>query len=532
MSIVNQPMTRIRIRAPQNDGECLILPAEFRSGPVVRDATLRNSLLADAWPTSSRAYEVRSQLDAWRAELLGIDKSLSDRVTKPRLIIGTGHQPHLYHAGVWVKNFLTDSWAKSLGAAAIHFVVDNDLCREQSIWAPSPAASEQKWRTSISFDDSYAHVPFEMRPIVSRSQFDSFGDRVTDHMGPLLGSAPIAKKLWRHTRQVPSQASIGDAVAFARRNYERELGLRIHEVSVSQLSQSLAFSGFFRSILRDAREFAEVHNLAIAEYRDVHGLRSKSHPAPDLEIDENEVELPFWIWTRDNPTRRRLFLRKTNRLTDHGAIDTPTSGETGAVAEHLGELQRDRVFIRPRALSLTLFVRLFLTDLFVHGIGGAKYDLVTDQIIRRFYGVPAPSFATATATFHIPLSETRVRWNEVASARHASREAGFHAESLLTHAANDRPEIDRWLSRKADLLRNHEPKAPGRSRKPWHDEMAKVNAKLNSFTADIRNELNQRALSIEGQWKRSQALHSREYSFCLAPEEHLVSQLRAWTHMD
>src|SRR5690606_18948393 len=47
-----------------------------------------------------------------------------------------------------------------------------------------------------------------------------------------------------------------------------------------------------------------------------------------------------------------------------------------------------------------------LGDIFVHGIGGAKYDEMTDQIIRRFFGVEPPSFLTMSATLHLPIAKS------------------------------------------------------------------------------------------------------------------------------
>ena len=51
--------------------------------------------------------------------------------------------------------------------------------------------------------------------------------------------------------------------------------------------------------------------------------------------------------------------------------------------------------LRPRALTLTLFARLCLGDFFIHGIGGGKYDEVTDAIIRDYFGVEPPAYPSA-----------------------------------------------------------------------------------------------------------------------------------------
>ena len=58
--------------------------------------------------------------------------------------------------------------------------------------------------------------------------------------------------------------------------------------------------------------------------------------------------------------------------------------------DQLAELAGRGIRIRTRALVTTLFARLLLGDLFLHGIGGAKYDQVTDAIIERFFGLKPP----------------------------------------------------------------------------------------------------------------------------------------------
>ena len=65
--------------------------------------------------------------------------------------------------------------------------------------------------------------------------------------------------------------------------------------------------------------------------------------------------------------------------------------------------------LSPRALTLTLFVRLLLADQFVHGIGGGRYDQVTDDIIRRHFKFDPPTFSVTTATLLYPGAAGRER---------------------------------------------------------------------------------------------------------------------------
>ena len=54
------------------------------------------------------------------------------------------------------------------------------------------------------------------------------------------------------------------------------------------------------------------------------------------------------------------------------------------------EVEEAGISLAPKAVTLTLFARVFLADLFLHGVGGARYDEVTDGIMRRMYGIEPP----------------------------------------------------------------------------------------------------------------------------------------------
>jgi hypothetical protein len=56
-----------------------------------------------------------------------------------------------------------------------------------------------------------------------------------------------------------------------------------------------------------------------------------------------------------------------------------------------------------------MFIRLLLADQFVHGIGGARYDQVTDKLIARHFGLAPPRFAVTTATMYFPEAAGRAR---------------------------------------------------------------------------------------------------------------------------
>ena len=72
-------------------------------------------------------------------------------------------------------------------------------------------------------------------------------------------------------------------------------------------------------------------------------------------------------------------------------------------------LRQNQLRLSPRALTLTLFLRLLVVDQFVHGIGGGQYDQVTDRIIADHFKLPPPKFSVATGTMYLPQAVGRSR---------------------------------------------------------------------------------------------------------------------------
>src|SRR5262249_26727761 len=141
------------------------------------------------------------------------------------------------------------------------------------------------------------------------------------------------------------------------------------------------------------------------EHRRRHGIRSRNHPVPDLARDGDWFEAPFWAWQAGSSRRGRLFARfSDNALTLRaGTVVGPVLRRGPAIVEDWLILERTGFKVRTRALTTTLFARLLLADLFLHGIGGGKYDELTDELMRRYFGLEPPGFMVLSATLHLPL---------------------------------------------------------------------------------------------------------------------------------
>jgi hypothetical protein len=237
-----------------------------------------------------------------------------------------------------------------------------------------------------------------------------------------------------------------------------------------------------------------------------------------LAVDGEWLEAPFWLWTTDAPRRRRVFVRccgeglELSDLADT-RIRLPLTADRDAdlAVERLLGLASQGIRLRPRALITTLYARLFLSDLFVHGIGGAKYDQLTDLIMDRFFGVQPPDFMTMSATVLLLEDRTRGMLEEIRETRQLLREFRFHPEQHLAQSV----ETDRLVQEKLSWIARDLPRG---QRSERHAHIDQVNLALHSLLAERSERLSTELADTIARLRQHQPLASREFSFCLFPE--------------
>jgi hypothetical protein len=193
------------------------------------------------------------------------------------------------------------------------------------------------------------------------------------------------------------------------------LGLRHHAMLASPIWESEPFLVFAHHVIARAGEFAAAYNAALADYRREKKVRSATRPMPDLAASEADAEIPFWLDRLDTGDR----VRPSATARDGGyALALPGGDEfhfrpdaagADAAARLSRWLRRNQLRLSPRALTLTMYLRLFVVDQFVHGIGGAQYDQITDRIIAAHFRLLPPRFSVATGTMYLPEAVGRSR---------------------------------------------------------------------------------------------------------------------------
>ena len=208
--------------------------------------------------------------------------------------------------------------------------------------------------------------------------------------------------------------SLGLRLALARRELEAAWGVSNLEIPLSHLCQTEGFFWFASHLLAQLPRFQEIHNTALAEYRSIYGIRSTHHPVAALVVQGDWREAPFWAWRQGEPRRRPLLVRQDRRTMllriageNDPVLELPLARDREAccAVERLRELAGRSIRLRTRALTTTMFCRYLLGDLFIHGIGGAKYDELGDSIAGRFFGIEPPGFLTLSLTAWLGLPD-------------------------------------------------------------------------------------------------------------------------------
>ncbi len=451
-----------RLRAPSTDGALLADP------PLSEAAShlARNIDRLAGWDHDFQGRSAGQLRDLVRRQVVeksraymgrfGLDVPDSTDPISPLVV--TGHQPELFHPGVWVKNFAVAAIARTVGGAGLNLIVDNDIPKSSMLRVPYLEGGALRVRP-IDYDDWAGEVPFEDLRVRDEGQFASFGDRARRALEGLVPD-PLIDDFWpRAVAHRGLTDRIGLRFAAARREVEASWGAHNLEVPLGAVCETEGFLWFASHILAHLPRFQEVHNDALSRYRAVYGIRSRHHPVPALGRQGDWREAPFWVWRESVPRRRPLMIRQLSRSMEIriGGEDDPLmeiplapAREACCAVDCLMGLPALGVRLRPRALTTTMFARLMLGDLFLHGIGGAKYDELGDEVVRGFFRVEPPGFLTLSMTSWLGLGLDPASPERLGAVDRLLRDLAFNPDR---HLGGDlSPDVRGWVEAKRSAI--------------------------------------------------------------------------------
>jgi hypothetical protein len=486
------------LRAPPGQGEVLVAPAPQVLPEMVEEN--RRYLERHVF----RVLDV-SSLECRSMVRAQIHSGLVDRTW-----IVTGHQPEFTYPGIWAKHVVTQRLADHLGGVAANLVVDHDAVKSTALVVPSE--SHGRWHALAIPFGVYRHgMPWESIEPLSPRQLADFAAAVRTAFGARY-DASLMDVFFAGAADVSVPQDWVDQKVTGRRAIDSLFGVHLLETRAHEV-----WGGpFLAQMLLDADRFIACYNAALEEYRRQLHIKGTQHPIPNLVRHGDRLELPIWA-VRPGLPRQRVFVNREGDRIAVFAEDDPIGTVSAADLRRWSVAQASlagafAAGIRPRALTLTIWARLFLADLFIHGIGGAKYDRITDIFIRRYYEIEPPGICCVSATLRLDLPAHPVSDKDLDAARHRLYDVRHNPQRYLERSPNLEPLLaaEKALIVRGDVLRR-DARRDHFLRRHVYEEIRRVKAELLAAETDLVDRLSAQRDRVSEYLAENKILRSREY---------------------
>jgi len=209
-----------RLHAPRQDGAVVAEPPLAEAGQLLvnnrrRLAQAAADFLGRPWDElrrQARRSAVAAARDYFRQ---------SAEPTPPwgdTSLVMAGHQPELFHPGVWVKNFALNHFARTQSATPVNLIVDNDTAKATTLRLPSLDGPRV---VTIAFDRWQSEIPYEERHVLDEDQFAGLPARA-GRVTADWGFEPLLPAFWQEAmRHAGRTRLLGERLVAARRTVER-----------------------------------------------------------------------------------------------------------------------------------------------------------------------------------------------------------------------------------------------------------------------------------------------------------------------
>lgn len=311
-------------------------------------------------------------------------------------IVVTGHQPDFWHPGIRVKVLLGTALARRFEGLSLDVVVDTDDVGRLGFRIPfADRGVDQRELVLVEQPPGVPYMAAAPPSAERRAGFRAAGLEALESLPDDTAAVGFRRFCDALDELGPHAQDVGSLMTAIRHMIDPSSAAGV-TVRLSQQTRSEAFRMFAALVLADAPRFATAYNQALAAYRTASGTRSAAQPVPDLATGDRRTEVPFWVLVGG---------KRTVASVEGGVLyagDEPVC-RVATRDEACNALASADVLLAPKALTLTMFERLCVADLFIHGMGGGRYDAVTDSIIRAYFGVEPPAFVVASMTARAPL---------------------------------------------------------------------------------------------------------------------------------
>ena len=382
-------------------------------------------------------------------------------------IIATGHQPIFYYPNILCKNFFVSKNAKELNMLPLNIVVDTDLFE---IKIPVPYKENNKYKINYFEIPNPQNLTFNQFKI-NLNELEKFFKKIEKSLKTLKIESVTNnfKNYYRNfLKFYKKNENFVDTITQLRKDFEKNIGINLIDIKVSKISKTFAFYKFFFYIVKNIESFSEIYNTQLKE--------KKFKEAKPLKIDSKNFELPFWYFEN---RRLNLFLQKNNKniifFSEKEKI-IELNIEKFSEDEILNIL-KNRLIIFPKAITLTLFIRLFLANLFIHGTGGSRYEKIGDFIIENFFNLKNLKYIVVTGEISFPFEiDINKIENEFNHKRKILNELLYHPEKFM-----DDEKRNFYLNLKKELVNKLKTSNDKNERKAIHQKLKNIDIEMRNF---------------------------------------------------
>lgn len=337
-------------------------------------------------------------------------------------IVMAGHQPIIYHAGILEKTKRLAMLAEGVGGYALNIAIDTDEGDGgRLVWPLTNGDDVTIKQRSVSAGGGI----YRDQRVVSRQESETIfammvHDLSVSGCSSAIAGAERAGKLYG--------ALEGEPIVLANAIVRMSLGGEGYdEVPLSLLAEAPSVREFLYSIVRDGERFTGLYNATLERYRAEHRIKNPANPFPNMDMGDEEIELPLWEIVGGS--------RKGIRIPRGGT--SPINN-----------------LIAPRGSIVTLLLRGLCCELFIHGLGGGKYDHFVNAFAEALWGAPLPTFVVASATKYLfparverylHAREVKAKYKEM-----VSHTAAFMGQGVLS--PEDEKVLAPLLDRRQELL--------------------------------------------------------------------------------
>lgn len=333
-----------------------------------RVSAIRDRLCAIAVQHTARIIEAATRCGIEQPSFRSVRNAGEDR------IIMAGHQPVVYHPGLLCKVQALSKFAAEVHAIGVHVVIDTDEGDGGAMVWPRLCREGLELRRASLVSTGEASALYAGQRVASSAHVAQiFAEIESDLAQSCLSDAATQAQYVGSLYEQLAGEPLSVAHAVVRWALD---GARTLEVPLSMLVQDSEMRSVLEGYADDGARLSVVYNTSLDSYRRDHRIHNPANPFPNMRSSDGATEVP--LWRIQGGARKALYVGNEGRKVSEGGS-----------------------FLAPRGSLTTMVLRGFCSDLFIHGLGGGKYDRFVDQFARAYLNLELPLYVVASRTWHL-----------------------------------------------------------------------------------------------------------------------------------